>query len=84
MPGGARRSLAPARETAETPATKTDAEILNGLADRLNRLTLSQVDPQRYHAEKSDITARLRAVARRLSGVVHRAPSTTWRSGKNA
>lgn len=56
------------------------AQRLDGLADRINRNGLSRVDPERFHAEKSDIAATLRRIARRLRGEPAASASRVWRA----
>jgi predicted Zn-dependent peptidase len=44
--------------------SQTRADTINALADRVNRLTVSRHDPEAFYAERSDISAGWRAVAR--------------------
>ncbi len=63
------------------------ADELADLADRLDQIAarvekidhFARTDPERIHAEKSDIAARLRRHARSLRGDRRRSASTTWR-----
>lgn len=59
--------------------TKTNSEIADDLATRVNLNGLSRTDPERFHAEKSEIAHDLRIFARFLSGVGRREPTTVWR-----
>ena len=60
--------------------SKSNAEIADSLATRVNLNGLSRVSPERFHAEKSEIAADLRRFAKRLRGDTGRGePTTTWR-----
>ena len=60
--------------------TKSNAEIADALATRVNLNGLSRVSPENFHAEKSEIAADLRRFARHLRvDKPPRQPSTTWR-----
>lgn len=61
-------------------STRSDAELADELATRVNLMGQSRVDPERFHAEKSDIALKLRQLARRLRGEVRAEPMTVWRS----
>lgn len=60
-------------------ATVSDAELVDQLASRVNLLGQTRIDPERFHAEKSDIALQLRRLARRLRGDTRGEPTTTWR-----
>jgi len=61
-------------------ATKTDAEMLDELASRLNRCGVSRIDPERFHEERNDIVVAMRRMARRLSGQVDAKATYVWRA----
>lgn len=49
-------------------APRTDAELADELADRVNRLRPARSDPEAFHVEKDEIARSLRRMARRLEG----------------
>ena len=60
---------------------KSTADELDALARRVEVIDHGvQRDPERFHAEKSDIVAALRKLARRERGLRRRVPSTSWRA----
>ncbi len=56
-----------------------DAGELRDLARRIDRLTVSRRDPERFFVERDELAAALRARADRLDGGRRRAPCHTWR-----
>lgn len=58
------------------------ADRLDELAARVTQNGQRRLDPERFHAEKSDIAARIRECAREIRGDVRRAPSTSWKAGQ--
>lgn len=57
------------------------AEQLDRLAGRVTHNGMRRTDPERFHAEKSDIAASLRKLAKKCRGEVgRREHSTTWRN----
>jgi hypothetical protein len=71
----------PARRSAARAAAAptSDADLVDQLTDRLNRLGPRNADPEHFHAERNAIAVELRRLARRLRGAEGRAPTTTWR-----
>jgi hypothetical protein len=64
------------------PQARNDlADRLEALAGRVVHNGLRRLDPERFHAEKSDIAAELRTLARAQRGDTRRRASTTWRAG---
>ena len=51
-----------------TTAAKSDGEILDELASRLNHCNFSNADPERWHVERNEIVLTLRKMAKRLRG----------------
>jgi hypothetical protein len=60
-------------------ALKALAEEVDQLAGRVGCLAVKRIDPEAFHAEKSDLQRQLRRLAGRLRAGVHPKPSTTWR-----
>ncbi len=71
----------PGRSVAAPIAPKSLADQLDELASRVNLIGERRGDPERYHAEKSDIAVTLRRLARAQRGDDRRDPTTVWRSG---
>lgn len=59
---------------------QTLADEIDQLASRVNTNSLSRVNPETFHAERSDIALCLRRIARKLRGDTRREPSTVWRA----
>lgn len=55
------------------------ADRLEALAERVERLTIQRIDPEAFHAERSDLGRQIRREIGRLRIGVHPRPSTTWR-----
>lgn len=51
---------------------------LQQLAHRIERLDLRRVDPEAYHAEKSEIASAVRQLSRELGDAAGVEPSTTF------
>lgn len=47
---------------------KDNAAVADDLADRVNRLAMSRVDPETFHVERNGIAVELRQLAKRLRG----------------
>ncbi len=62
-----------------TDATKSDPELLDELATRLNRVGLSRIDPERFHEERNEIVVEMRRMAKRLRGDHRKDSTTVWR-----
>lgn len=76
-----RHARPPRRGEYETPdASRSDAEILDGLASRLNRCGMSRIDPERFLEERNEIVVELRRMARRMAGERRSEPTTVWRA----
>jgi hypothetical protein len=71
----------PGRAAPRESASATLDEALDRLASRVNHLGNLGGDPERFHAEKSDIAVALRRLARAQRGETRRGPSTVWRAG---
>jgi chromatin segregation and condensation protein Rec8/ScpA/Scc1 (kleisin family) len=67
----------------KSPATPppTLADQLDAIAERVNRNTPARSDPERFHAEKSDIEAAIKRISKtlRFEPAVRRSGTTTWR-----
>ena len=50
------------------PRPQTPADRISAIADRVNRLTVTRIDPEAFFAERSDISAELRRLARQMGG----------------
>lgn len=48
-------------------ATKTDAQELNELANRLNCCSFSNADPERWHVERDYVVKAMRRMAKRMA-----------------
>jgi hypothetical protein len=57
-----------------------EADLVDQLADRVNRLREGRRDPEAFHVERNDIAVELRRLARRLRGPRRRPQTTTWRA----
>ncbi len=44
----------------------TEADLVDQLADRMNRLAMIRIDPEKFHVERDDIAKTLRRLAKRL------------------
>lgn len=60
------------------------ADELETLAVRVNRNGPTRLRPERFHAEKSDIAAALRRIAREQRAAPRREATTTWRQPAKA
>jgi hypothetical protein len=60
-------------------ATKSDAEIADELADRVNRLIPRSADPEKFHVDRDGIARELRLLAKRLRGDLGRRREHVWR-----
>lgn len=56
------------------------ADEADAIADQLNALTLTRIDPNRFHEQRSSIAARARRLAKALRGDRPDKTTTTWRS----
>lgn len=57
------------------------ADRIDELATRVNHNGIRRLDPERFHAEKSDIGRELRLLAKSIRGEGPRQKTTVWRAG---
>jgi hypothetical protein len=60
------------------------ADRLDALATRVNNNGVRRIDPERFHAEKSDIGRELRLLARSVRGDRPKEKTTVWHAGGQA
>ena len=61
-------AMARIREARRLARPQSDADWIDAIADKVNRLMLKHTDPEAFYVERSEISGDLRRLARHMRG----------------